>query len=205
MTDRFFPPDVLSANTVGSLLATPRANRGRVSPSISPRFAVLIASLDYAWDLPPGDLPSDILSLKHGFSKLHHSIEHLPPHIFLYGLLLGLSKLFKPDDVVNLAARCPRASDCSWIAPRIGCLLKDQWLSIHEYQILQGLVQAWMFTPKPHATRRRHVAEVATFISACGGLATFQHWHRRRHTYAGVLSLSLIHISEPTRLQSIAY
>ena len=45
-----------------------------------------------------------------------------------------------------------------------------------------------MFSPKPHATRRRYVAEVSTFISARGGLATFQHWQRRRHTYAGVLS-----------------
>ena len=36
VTDRFFPPDVLSANTVGSLLATPRANRGRVSPHYLP-------------------------------------------------------------------------------------------------------------------------------------------------------------------------
>ena len=85
--------------------------KGRVVPKISASFSHVLTRANRVWQEYTNGVEVDFRQLQHGYRPLHDVLDNIPPHVFLYGLLLGFAESRSPDKCLYLPQHPPRSTD----------------------------------------------------------------------------------------------
>ena len=83
------PSSPLGQGGVSRLGAEPPHPRGFLHPRVSDSLLSILVSAERVWFPYLAGQHVDCKLLRTGYGQLHGVVKDIPPHIFLYGLLVG--------------------------------------------------------------------------------------------------------------------